>query len=150
MSSEEKDVNLPVASEDKQTVVFCTKCGKEFDLYNELLEDHKFMCSSDFPNFEVKEKSHIKYIEKSDAEDAVKEARKAERQRILKTLRMLQENFQHRVDVALEEKEDAKEDSWVKKRSVVRINCYDLAQRKIQKLCEELESDGLVEEVDQS
>jgi len=79
-------------------------------------------------------------VRKVDAEDAIQEARRRERQKILDKLEEIRDNFQHRVEVALEEKEDAKEDSWTEKKSIERINCFDLAQRKIQELCEDFES----------
>jgi len=105
MSSEEPE--LTVAAEDNETVIICNKCGKEFnmafetdldleedsDLYKELLNDHEFMCSSDFPDFEVKEKSCTKYVEKNDAEEAIKEARGQERQKILDKLDDIEQRF---------------------------------------------------------
>jgi len=84
MSSEEKDMDLPVA----------VRCMREQNGYPDL-ESTAIGISILKPGDGL--------VEKSDAEEAIKEARKAERQKILKTLRMLQENFQHRVDVALEE-----------------------------------------------
>jgi len=130
MSSEEPD--LPVAAEDNETVIICTKCGKEFnmafdtdldleedsDLYKELLTEHEFICSSDFPDFEVKEKSHRKYIEKSDAEEAIDEARQQERQKILDKLEFQEyfvfenrsEEFNHGFRKALEELRDELEE----------------------------------------
>jgi len=73
--------------------------------------------------------------------EAVQQAREQERRRILEKIREVREKLQHRVDVALEEKENAEEDSWAEKRSIERINNYDLSQRKIQKLVEELEEE---------
>lgn len=44
------------------------------------------------------------------------------------------EELDERIKLALEEKEKAEEDSWEEKRSIVRINSYEMAVRKLKKL----------------
>jgi len=44
------------------------------------------------------------------------------------------EELDERIKLALEEKEKADEDSWEEKRSIVRINSYEMAVRKLKKL----------------
>jgi len=88
---------------------------------------------------------HNKLYRDQDVEEAlrqaVQQARQRERRRTLNKVKEIRDELQHRVDVALEEKEEAEEDSWAEKRSIERINNYDLSQRKIQKLVEELEEE---------
>lgn len=49
------------------------------------------------------------------------------------TLEQVKDKLERRIDVALEEKEDANDGSWIEKRSIVRINCFDLVRRMINK-----------------
>jgi hypothetical protein len=125
-----QNVEMPVA----YTLWECSCCGivreTEAEITSHLGEEENY----------DERPIEIPLTEVSDAEEAIRQREQQVRREILNTLRMMQENFQHRVDVALEEKEDAEEDSWTEKRSIIRINSYDLAQTKIQELCEDLES----------
>ena len=66
------------AKVDRQTILECTKCGKEMDcafdfdpdedteMLKKFLKEHEFMCTSDFPDFEVKEKSETELFDGSE------------------------------------------------------------------------------------